>query len=48
MFGFQVITAVEGGTYVHNGLMVLAPAAFILLGIVIWVQRAISGYTESN
>lgn len=48
LFGFPIITASEGGTYVHNGLMVLAPAAFILLGLVIWVQRAISGYTESN
>ena len=40
--------ASEGGFYVDNGLMVLAPGAFILLGIVIWVQRAISGYTESH
>ncbi|MCB9747133.1 MAG: NADH:ubiquinone reductase (Na(+)-transporting) subunit D [Candidatus Omnitrophica bacterium] len=34
--------------YVNCGMMVLAPGAFFLLGIIIWVQRAISGYTESN
>ena len=38
----------EGGFYLNNGLMVLAPGAFLLLGILIWVQRAISGYSESN
>ena len=32
--------------FVNNGLMVLAPGAFILLGIIVWVQRSISGYTE--
>lgn len=32
--------------YVNNGLMVLAPGAFILLGIIVWVQRSISGYSE--
>ena len=32
--------------YVNNGLMVLAPGAFLLLGIIVWVQRAISGYVE--
>jgi len=32
--------------YVNCGLMVLAPGAFFLLGIIIWIQRAISGYVE--
>jgi Na+-transporting NADH:ubiquinone oxidoreductase subunit D len=32
--------------YVNNGLMVLAPGAFILLGIIVWIQRSISGYSE--
>jgi Na+-transporting NADH:ubiquinone oxidoreductase subunit D len=40
--------AANGGFFVDNGLMVLAPGAFLLLGIVIWVQRAISGHTEAN
>ncbi len=38
----------EGGWYVNNGLMVLAPGAFLLLGVVVWVQRAISGYSEQH
>lgn len=42
------IYAENGGFYVNNGLMVLAPGAFILLGIIVWVQRAISGHTEES
>ncbi len=38
----------QGGWYVNNGMMVLAPGAFILLGVIIWIQRAISGYSEEN
>ena len=34
--------------YVDNGLFVLAPGAFILLGLIVWLQRAISGYSEVN
>ena len=52
LFGARVIPAVlyadSGGFYVNNGLMVLAPGAFILLGIIVWVQRAPSGYSEAN
>ncbi len=32
--------------YVNCGIMLLAPGAFFLLGAVIWIQRAISGYVE--
>lgn len=32
--------------YVNNGMMVLAPGAFILLGLIIWVQRTISPQEE--
>lgn len=47
LLGMQVVPqAVYDAGYVNNGLMVLAPGAFILLGIIVWVQRAISGYTE--
>lgn len=39
-FGVQVLSPVtEGGWYQTNGLMVLAPSAFILIGIFIWVLR---------
>lgn len=32
--------------YINNGLMVLPPGAFIILGVIIWVQRTITGYRE--
>ena len=38
----------DSSWYVHNGLLVLAPGAFILLGLIIWAQRAISCYTEPH
>jgi Na+-transporting NADH:ubiquinone oxidoreductase subunit NqrD len=28
--------------------MVLAPGAFILLGLIIWAQRTWTGYTETT
>ena len=44
LFGFQVIPdAAYAAGYQNMGLMVLAPGAFILLGLIIWVQRAVSG-----
>lgn len=52
IFGMRVIPESwymdQGGWYVNNGMMVLAPGAFILLGVIIWVQRAISGYSEES
>ena len=40
IFGMQVFAlATEGGWYVPNGLMVLAPAAFFLIGLFIWALR---------
>lgn len=48
-FGFQVVPsfAYDLG-YTDMGLMVLAPGAFILLGLIIWAQRTWTGYTESD
>lgn len=41
LFGVPVFPLVsEGGWYVPNGLMVLAPAAFFLIGVFIWIVRA--------
>jgi Na+-transporting NADH:ubiquinone oxidoreductase subunit D len=52
LFGAAVIPegvyTQNGGFYINNGLMVLAPGAFILLGVIIWVQRALSGYSEAH
>lgn len=40
LFGYSVLPLVtEGGWYMPNGLMVLAPGAFFLIGILIWVLR---------
>ena len=36
----------NGGWYVDNGLMLLAPGAFIVLGLLIWIQRTVTNYTE--
>ena len=36
----------NGGWYVNNGLMLLAPGAFIALGLLIWIQRTVTHYTE--
>lgn len=33
-------------SYIGNGLMLLAPGAFIILGLIIWAQRTITGYIE--
>lgn len=41
LFGYTVMQPVtEGGWYVPNGLMVLAPAAFFLIGGFIWIIRS--------
>ncbi len=41
LFGVSVLASVnEGGWYVPNGLMVLAPGAFFLIGVFIWINRA--------
>ncbi|HKK26289.1 MAG TPA: NADH:ubiquinone reductase (Na(+)-transporting) subunit D [Gracilimonas sp.] len=44
LFGYQVIPdawyAANGGYYVNNGFMLLPPMALIVVGIIIWVQRA--------
>ena len=41
LFGFQIIpeAAYEAG-YMNNGLMLMTPAAFILIACIVWFQRA--------
>ena len=44
---YQVIPdSMYSAGYMNNGLMVLAPGAFIILALIIWLQRTISGYRE--
>ncbi|RLA65586.1 MAG: NADH:ubiquinone reductase (Na(+)-transporting) subunit D [Epsilonproteobacteria bacterium] len=40
LLGYTMLNTVnDGGWYVPNGLMVLAPSAFFLIGIFIWIIR---------
>lgn len=49
LLGFTVIPqAMYDAGYMNNGMMVLAPGAFFLLGIIVWIQRSISGYSENS
>ena len=41
LFGYTILNPVnQGGWYVPNGLMLLAPAAFFLIGCFIWAVRS--------
>lgn len=46
IFDFKVFEAVGWTTYQANGLMVSPIGAFIILGLIIWVQRYKNGYVE--
>jgi Na+-transporting NADH:ubiquinone oxidoreductase subunit D len=49
LLGYQVIPEfLYRAGYMDNGLMVLAPGAFIILSLLIWIQRTISGYVEEE
>ncbi len=41
LLGYQLLVPVsEGGWYVPNGLMLLSPSAFLIIGLIIWAIRA--------
>ncbi|EMR14056.1 Na(+)-translocating NADH-quinone reductase subunit D [Methylophaga lonarensis MPL] len=41
VFGYQVLAvANEGGWYVPNGMMLLPPSAFFVIGLMIWAVRS--------
>lgn len=41
LFGYEVLSlSTEGGWYIGNGMMLLPPSAFFLIGFFIWVLRA--------
>ena len=49
LMGYSVIPqSLYNAGYENNGLMVLAPGAFILLGLIVWFQRAITGHYEEE
>ena len=41
VLGFRVFPE-----HFNNGLMLLAPGAFIILGLIIWAQRSLTRYVE--
>lgn len=43
LLGYQILPTIsEGGWYQPNGLMLLAPSAFIIIGLIIWAIRALN------
>jgi Na+-transporting NADH:ubiquinone oxidoreductase subunit D len=48
IFGFKIFEAVGWASFPTNGLMVNSIGAFIILGLLIWVQRNQTGYVEHN
>jgi Na+-transporting NADH:ubiquinone oxidoreductase subunit D len=42
LYNFQVLPE----NYMGNGLVLLAPGAFIILGLLIWAQRSVTKYVE--
>lgn len=41
LFGFTILPlATEGGWYIPNGLLLLPPSAFFLIGLIIWAVRS--------
>ena len=47
LFGFKVFESM-GVHYQGNGLMLLPAGACVIIGIIIWIERAINGYRESH
>lgn len=48
LLGFKVIPAAAyAAGYQNMGIMVLAPGAFVVLGLLIWAQRTWTGYQET-
>tara|TARA_Y100001960_G_scaffold297926_1_gene344720 strand:- start:351 stop:944 length:594 start_codon:yes stop_codon:yes gene_type:complete len=47
LFGFGTILDFQiiSSTY-NNGLMTMAPGAFVILGLIIWLQRTLTKYVE--
>ena len=51
IFGFEVLNPIMGlfgAEYQGNGLMLLPAGACVIVGIIIWVQRALNGYAEEE
>ena len=43
VFGITILQTVQnGGWYVPNGLLLLPPSAFFIIGLLIWVMRSVN------
>lgn len=41
LFGFQILAlAKDGGWYIPNGMLLLPPSAFFIIGLIIWAVRS--------
>ena len=49
IYGAQVITnQIYLGGYENNGLMILSPGAFFILGLIVWAHRAYTGTADKD
>ena len=49
IYGAQVITnQIYLGGYENNGLMILSPGAFFILGLIVWAHRAYTGTSDKD
>ena len=49
IYGAQVITnQIYLGGYENNGLMILSPGAFFILGLIVWAHRAYTGQSDKD
>mgnify|MGYP001200091109 CR=1 FL=1 len=49
IYGAQVITSqIYLGGYENNGLMILSPGAFFILGLIVWAHRAYTGISDKD
>ena len=49
IYGAQVITnQIYLGGYENNGLMILSPGAFFILGLIVWAHRAYTGIIDKD
>lgn len=48
LYGFKILNAewAFGSSFQGNGLLLLAPGAFIILGLLIWLQRTLNKFVE--
>jgi Na+-transporting NADH:ubiquinone oxidoreductase subunit D len=43
VFGITILQTIQnGGWYVPNGLLLLPPSAFFIIGLMIWVLRSVN------